>query len=363
MVTSTNPKPLYEQLKCSIKSRILSGDYKPKTKLPSQISLSKEYRVSQITVRRAIQELVEEKLLFARPGSGTYVTSEDQVIKTPMCDINIAMIFEDLVGGYPLVKTTCATIRDKCREYGYSLQFLEIYPVDPSGRSRNIEKIESSNCTAAVLTSPVDLTIMAKLISDNIPYVLLQNNLCDGFSCSVSCNYASAIFQATNHLIEQGCKKLALIAAEQIRYSAGQMALGFNLALKTPGNIASQINGKVIYANYTGEMAYKITKNWIENNDIPDGIIYASDDMAKVGIFAFQQAGIAVPEQVAIVGFGNILKPHDSAILISTVEPHLGKTGLLAIEILRNLIEGKKPKTKRVLVEPEMIFQQSSVRK
>ena len=78
MITSSERgKPLYEQLRQSLRSDILSGVYPPGSQLPSELELGAHYGVSRITVRRAMMELVQEGLLIRMQGKGTFVLSSD----------------------------------------------------------------------------------------------------------------------------------------------------------------------------------------------------------------------------------------------------------------------------------------------
>lgn len=65
--------PLYQQVMEEIKRGIESGVYATGEKIPSEAELSEMYSVSRITVRRAVEELVEQGLLTKRQGKGTYV--------------------------------------------------------------------------------------------------------------------------------------------------------------------------------------------------------------------------------------------------------------------------------------------------
>jgi len=66
-------KPLYEQLKDIIKQKILTGELKPGEALPGERQLMDTYKVSRVTVRQALSELVNEGLLYRRHGKGTFV--------------------------------------------------------------------------------------------------------------------------------------------------------------------------------------------------------------------------------------------------------------------------------------------------
>lgn len=65
--------PLYSQLKDRIISAINNDELKYGEKIPTEIEIMEQYNVSRITVRRAIEELVEEGYLIKKQGKGTFV--------------------------------------------------------------------------------------------------------------------------------------------------------------------------------------------------------------------------------------------------------------------------------------------------
>jgi GntR family transcriptional regulator len=73
--------PLYQQIKGLILQGLQAGEWKPGEAIPSEMELAARYRVSQGTVRKAIDELSTENLLTRRQGKGTFVTThaEEQV--------------------------------------------------------------------------------------------------------------------------------------------------------------------------------------------------------------------------------------------------------------------------------------------
>src|SRR5512145_496390 len=68
-------RPLYEQIKILLTQSLVAGEWKPGEAIPSEIELAGRFRVSQGTVRKAIDELASEHILVRRQGKGTYVAS------------------------------------------------------------------------------------------------------------------------------------------------------------------------------------------------------------------------------------------------------------------------------------------------
>jgi GntR family transcriptional regulator len=67
--------PLYQQIKVLILQSLQSGEWKPSTAIPSEQELASRFKVSQGTVRKAIDELAAENLLVRRQGKGTFVAT------------------------------------------------------------------------------------------------------------------------------------------------------------------------------------------------------------------------------------------------------------------------------------------------
>ena len=70
--------PLYSQIKTLILQSLQAGEWKPGESIPSEMDLAARYRVSQGTVRKAIDELAAENLVVRRQGKGTFVATHTE---------------------------------------------------------------------------------------------------------------------------------------------------------------------------------------------------------------------------------------------------------------------------------------------
>ncbi len=75
-------KPLWSQLYDILESRILNGEYKEGDVLPSEMALMEEFNVSRITVRQAMDKLLNTKLISRKRGKGTIVLKHENTIAT-----------------------------------------------------------------------------------------------------------------------------------------------------------------------------------------------------------------------------------------------------------------------------------------
>jgi GntR family transcriptional regulator len=76
--TSPTFSPLYQQIKALILQSLQSGEWKPGELIPSEVELAHRFKVSQGTVRKAIDELASENLVVRRQGKGTFVATHHE---------------------------------------------------------------------------------------------------------------------------------------------------------------------------------------------------------------------------------------------------------------------------------------------
>ena len=87
IISSLSGQPIYRQIEDQIRSAILTGDLKAGEGLPSLRHLSRELRVSVLTVTRAYTELAQEGLVENIQGKGTFVTdSGDKIMRQHLED-------------------------------------------------------------------------------------------------------------------------------------------------------------------------------------------------------------------------------------------------------------------------------------
>jgi GntR family transcriptional regulator len=77
-VASPTFSPLYQQIKALITQSLQSGEWKPGELIPSEVELAARFKVSQGTVRKAIDELAAENLVVRRQGKGTFVATHHE---------------------------------------------------------------------------------------------------------------------------------------------------------------------------------------------------------------------------------------------------------------------------------------------
>ncbi|WP_368506103.1 GntR family transcriptional regulator [Alkalihalophilus sp. As8PL] len=76
MIDKNSPLPIYSQIEECIKGQIMNGELNPGDVLPPEREYSEQFDVSRMTIRQAINNLVNEGLIYRKKGSGTYVAEK-----------------------------------------------------------------------------------------------------------------------------------------------------------------------------------------------------------------------------------------------------------------------------------------------
>ncbi|HSH72119.1 MAG TPA: GntR family transcriptional regulator [Methylophilaceae bacterium] len=77
-LTSPSFRPLYQQIKVLLTQSLIAGEWRPGEAIPSEMDLAARFKVSQGTVRKAVDELASENILVRRQGKGTYVATHNE---------------------------------------------------------------------------------------------------------------------------------------------------------------------------------------------------------------------------------------------------------------------------------------------
>lgn len=80
IINNSSMQPIYEQIVSQVKARIMNGELKEETMLPSVRALAKELKVSALTVKKAYDALEEEGFIVTVHGKGSFVTLANQAL-------------------------------------------------------------------------------------------------------------------------------------------------------------------------------------------------------------------------------------------------------------------------------------------
>lgn len=250
------------------------------------------------------------------------------------------------------------------RGSGYTL-LVTSSEQDPKLERQAIEQLIARRVDLLLVASTQRTTETFKRIGEaQIPYILIDRKFTDLNAHFVGVNDEEVGRMATQHLIDVGCKRIAHIGGTGLSPVMGRLE-GYRRTLADRGMTADPhliVNtGRV---EELGDAAgYEAAKMLLKLSPLPDGIFCYNDPIAFGTTAAVLDAGLRVPEDVAIVGCGNILYDRFLKVPLTSVDQQSMGIGQKAAKLALQLLDVPTPlPAKSILLEPKLVIRESTVK-
>ncbi|MBC7934718.1 MAG: LacI family DNA-binding transcriptional regulator [Rhizobacter sp.] len=142
------------------------------------------------------------------------------------------------------------------------------------------------------------------LLEDNCPVILFDRHLPTITTTNVLIDNFDGAFSATNHLFENGFKKIAFVTLDSTQSQMQARLDGYQKAIKQAGTVSKIL--KLSYNLLHTEISEKI-KEFLQKNKQLDAVLFATNYLALGGVDAINQLNLKVPENLAIIAFDDDL--------------------------------------------------------
>jgi DNA-binding LacI/PurR family transcriptional regulator len=188
---------------------------------------------------------------------------------------------------------------------------------------------------------------MAQLVEQGTHFVRWGSVRAEGPEIVVGCDNVQGGRDVTAHLIEQGRKKIAFIGtATDAAPEFLDRHMGYARALEAGGLVRSlTLHVDALSGETDG---YDAAKRLIARGEPFDAIVCASDLIALGAMRALQEAGRAIPGDVAVTGFDDILSAGLANPPLTTVTQQPGEAGAMLVDTLLKLVR-KEPAESRMI--------------
>jgi DNA-binding LacI/PurR family transcriptional regulator len=169
---------------------------------------------------------------------------------------------------------------------------------------------------------------------------------------------------AAQHLIAQGCRRIAFATASGMTSSRANKIAGYRQALENAGLPAWVIEGKAQFAYGDAEMAElgkTLAEQICQSEPRPDGIVALNDMLAIGMISAFQRLGVRVPEDISVVGIDNMFLSELFNPALSSVAPPLREMAVKIVDRLIGRLENPELPVEEFLFAPSLVRRQSVI--
>jgi len=197
--------------------------------------------------------------------------------------------------------------------------------------------------------------MLATLLASQLPIVFIGQPDNDTNTHYVDVDNVSGGYLATEHLISLGYENIGIIVSYMNKSGEARLD-GYKRALSDHGLPFSE--DLVAYGDYSLESGYHAMKQLIKRK--PQAVFATNDTMAFGAIRALKEAGLRVPEDIAIIGFDDLPSAQRSENpALSTIHQPIQQTGLDAVELLLKVVNGEVQKAQHQFIPTTLVVRES----
>ena len=304
---------LYQKIANDLRESIYSGTLKEGERLPTEMDLAKQYDVSRITSKRALEELKQSGLAYSIRGSGTYVAKLSHRQEADISErkslykqvVSMVIPFRSADGG---IVDTLTGVTNVLRAAGYMVD-INCLP----NREGDIRKGLMQICergTAGLIYYPSsdseNLDLLNMLYMEKFPLVIIDKRIDALPLYSVVCDNQKGMRDVVEYLLSLGHKKIAFVTDKKIGLASSvrDRYFGYAQALREAGIIAQP--GWVLDGTYKAddmERGKTLLRGLLQQG--VTAVCAINDGVAISVMRCLKLMGLEVPEDISLVGFNN----------------------------------------------------------
>jgi LacI family transcriptional regulator len=274
----------------------------------------------------------------------------------------VGLIVPDLV--HPFFAEVAMGLSNALRRKNYSL-LISSSEEDPRLECQEVERLLSRAVDGIVIASAQCTVESFRRIEENkTPYVLIDRRFSGLPANFVGVDDVAVGRLATQHLVSVGCKRIAHIQGPATSTALGRLE-GYNQALAA--NNLGPFTGYVVPARSGDVEAYSTgtesMSKLVRLNPRPDGVFCYNDPIGIGAIDTILRAGLRVPEDIAVIGCGNLHYDKSLCVPLSSVDQQSVAIGEAAAKLILLLIGARTPpRPKSIILEARVVARASTQR-
>ena len=264
---------------------------------------------------------------------------------------------------HPFFAQVAKAAAEACRPHGYHV-VISYFEEDPQLERSEANFLLARQVDGLIIASaqkPGTSELFRAIRKHRVPFVLIDRPMRGVKASFVGVSNQAIGTLGTTHLIEVGCQRIAhLRGPKEAGIAAGRME-GYCKALRNFG--ISMRPNYVLEAGYRDETGYAAMQKLLRVRPRPDAVFCYNDPVAIGAMKAISEAGLDIPNDVAVVGAGNVHYSDVLAVPLTTVDQGAAEIGRRAAELLLQETGGnRKPPNKNVLIPPRLVVRRSTQR-
>jgi LacI family transcriptional regulator len=238
------------------------------------------------------------------------------------------------------------------REYSVMLWLAE-----PEYERRQIRQIMYSGLVDGVIISSMLLndSLVQALLEGDLPFMLVGRHPTDRRANYVDADNIGGAREAVTHLLRLGALRVGTVTGPQNMTAGADRLVGYLAALRDRGVVSDPT--LIVEGDFTEAGGYRAMQQLVPR--CPDAVFVASDMMAIGALRALREAGLRVPEDVALVGFDDLPQAARTEPPLTTVRQQVYRLGSMAVDSVLDLIDHQDSVPRRIVLPTELIVRAS----
>ncbi len=269
----------------------------------------------------------------------------------------IGLVVPDLMHSFfaEIAKGVAETIRP----LGYDVVICNSEE-DSAVESSEVERLLGRQVDGLLIASaqtPSSVEVFHRIDARGIPYVLIDRRFNDVSASYIGADHEAIGRLATRHLMERGCRRIAHIAGPPLTPGVGRLK-GYRDAL---ASASLTVPESYVVSAHDDATGYEAARVLLRLKPRPDAIFGYNDPTAAGAMKAVLEAGIRIPEEMKVIGVGNVHYSDLLRVPLSTIDQASASIGRQAADVLIRAITAKRRRAgKTVLIEPTLIAREST---
>lgn len=209
-----------------------------------------------------------------------------------------------------------------------------------------------------LMAAELDTDTLARNLPERVPAVLINADHDASRFDTINIDNLGGALEMTTHLLQLGHRDIRMISGPARNRDSVEREKGFRLALHRAG-IAPRAD-HVVRGEFTEASGYRGVQEILAAGARPTAIFAANDSMAVGALSALRQAGLRVPEDMAVVGFDDIPIAEYVTPALTTVRVAISELGAYAAERLFERIRAENNQIPKHEVQPTELVVRSS---
>jgi DNA-binding LacI/PurR family transcriptional regulator len=216
--------------------------------------------------------------------------------------------------------------------------------------------IESDVRGVAIMTSSVDQSMSSELIAAGVGVVFCNLGGAGKLVSNIAIDYQRGVSQAIAHVVELGHRRAAVIAGPHDNHTAITIKHALLAGLK-----ARKLNTfPVLESNYRVDAGATAVRAILSQPEIPTVIFCGSDLIAMGAMSALEEAGVAIPEEVSVIGIDDIAFASLARPPLTTIAVPRERLGTIAFQALDKMLGLKRRRGADYYLETELVVRRST---